>query len=305
MKFDRAETIDVMNMKKAFENKKDYQEYLKTKEIDAEKNAIREYKDKIESRKIMYSNFKENAKVAILQIALATLCEMSIKNITDQEMDACNGLIESYIKDVGYYNIVRKMGNSRNLLLRELAEDIKETVKDSISGADENDESTYTINKDTVDKFVDQIEKNDDVNDVTNIIRLRVSNAEEDFVNRNDQDSENIKTILKDTAERVQDAKDTNDNDYSDAVEESAMREAKNKIYAIQHEAYRPPFDRIVRAIAKSSLKSSNELVTENRIDMDATVAVARSVYTVLEMLSITSLENVDEAYINETINSL
>lgn len=298
-------SLDLTALKKQYENKKSFEEYIKTKEIDMEKEKIADLKHNAKVKIMKYNDFKEDVKFEVLHKALTRLCENSLRNPTDEQINACSNLIESYIKDNGMYNVLRRMSNSRNLLLRELAEDIKNTSEELIDTAQE-DEEGYTINKETIDDFIKEIDNNDDINDVTNIIRLRVSNAEEDFVNKNEQDNENIKTILKDTAERVKNAKDDNDNDYAEEIEESEMRIASKEIYKIQHENRNSVFDRIVKTIAKNSLLTSNEAVTDgNKINVEAVVDIAKSVYTVLEMFSATLLEKVDDEYINDTINSL
>ena len=176
-------------------------------------------------------------------------------------------------------------------------------------GANAEDINSQTIDPKAIDDFWDEIDKNNDIEDITNTIRLRVSTAEEDFVNRNQADKEDIKTILKDTAERVQNAKSTNDNDYSDAVEESEMRIAKDKIYQIQHEGYHNIFDRMVRNISESVIKNEEikkEFTLENgRLDMNKIVESARCMYTLLEMVSTLKIENVDSQYIEDALKSI
>lgn len=295
-------SLDLSNLKKAYENKKSFEEFIKTKEMDIEKEKIENLKHDVSVKVMKYTDFKEDVKFEVIHKALTRLCENSLRNPTQEQVTVCSNIIESYIKDNGMYNILRKMKNSRNLLLRELAEDIKSTSDELINTAEEDSEG-YTINKDTIDEFIKEIDKNEDIDDVTNIIRLRVSNAEEEFVNKNDQDNENIKTILKDTAERVKNAKDDNDNDYAEEIEESEMRIASREIYKIQHENRNSVFDRLVKAVAKKNLLSTNE--ANNHIDVEATVNTAKSIYTVLEMFSATTLETIDDEYINDTINSL
>lgn len=295
-------SLDLTELKKQYENKKSFEEYIKTKEIDMEKQKIADLKHNAKVKIMKYNDFKEDVKFEVLHKALTRLCENSLRNPTPEQVTVCSNIIESYIKDNGMYNVLRKMKNSRNLLLRELAENIKSTGDELINTAEEDSEG-YTINKDTIDEFIKEIDKNDDIDDVTNIIRLRVSNAEEGFVNKNDQDNENIKTILKDTAERVKNAKDDNDNNYAEEIEESEMRIASREIYKIQHENRNSVFDRLVKAVAKKNLLSTNE--ANNHIDVEATVNVAKSIYTVLEMFSATTLETIDDEYINDTINSL
>ena len=302
----RELSIDLQNIKKAFDDKKSAEEAIKSREINIEKEKIAGLKNAASVKIIKYNDFKEDVRFKVLHKGLTRLCENSIRNITPEQVAVCSNIIESYIQENGLYNILRKMKNSRNLFLKELAEEIKDTSEELITNASQDENEDYTINKDTVDKFIKEIDDSEDANDVTNVIRLRVSNAEEDFVNKNERDEENIKTILKDTADRVKNAKEDNDNDYSSAVEESEMRFASKQIYKIQHESRNSAFDRIARAVAKSSLLSAQESSTENnRLNMESVMNVTKAIYTVLEMLSATTLEKVDDEYINDTIKSL
>lgn len=302
----RELSIDLQNIKKAFDDKKNAEEAIKSREINIEKEKIAGLKNAASVKIIKYNDFKENVRFKVLHKGLTRLCENSIRNITPEQVAVCSNIIESYIQENGLYNVLRKMKNSRNLFLKELAEEIKDTSEELITNASQDENEDYTINKDTVDKFIKEIDDSEDANDVTNVIRLRVSNAEEDFVNKNERDEENIKTILKDTADRVKNAKEDNDNDYSSAVEESEMRFASQQIYKIQHESRNSAFDRIARAVAKNSLLTAQESSTENnRLNMESVMNVTKAIYTVLEMFSATTLENIDDEYINDTIKSL
>ena len=137
---------------------------------------------------------------------------------------------------------------------------------------------------------------------------MRVSNAEENFINRNQQDKENVKTVLKQTADRVQMAKDTNDNDYAESVEESETRIAKDKIYKIQHEGYRSVFDRMVRNLSEAAVKNKDakgSLIDENgKLNMDSIIESARCMYSLLETIGTIQLEKVDNKYIEDTLKS-
>ena len=198
---------------------------------------------------------------------------------------------------------------SESGLLVSIYEAEEEAFDNITDGANAEDVTSQTIDPKAIDDFWNQIDKNNDIDDVTNMIRLRVSNAEEEFVNKNQADKEDVKTILKDTAERVQAAKATNDNDYSEAVEESETRLAKNKIYSIQHEGYRNVFDRMVRNISESVIKNEaikEEFTLDNgRLDMDRIVESARCMYTLLEMVSTLQIEKVDTEYIESALKSI
>lgn len=278
-----------------------------------ESNRIRE---EIENAKLThqamfehYHQYKDDVKKTLLTEALIRIYEGSIYHINDREKVICEALLSNYINETGTSALLRKMKFSESGILIDIQEKVNEYYQKITEKADPQDLSTQTINPEDVESFWKDIDKTNDVDDITNLIRLRVSDAEEQFVNKNHEDKEDVKTVLKDTSERVALAKKSNDNDYSEAVEESETRLAKQKIYSIQHEGYRSVFDRMVHTIAESAVKNPEarkNFVQENgRLDMDSIVESARCMYTLLEMVSTLMIEKVDEQYITDTINSI
>lgn len=299
-------------LKEKKELKKTLAENARLQEIEDMNNAYEEhYKAKLlhEAKADRFYEYKNDVKKTLLTEALGRIYKDSIFHITDREAALCESLIGAYIENTGVDTILKNMRFSKSGLLVSIYEAEQEAFDKITDGANANDIDSQTIDPKAIDDFWNQIDKNNDLDDVTNMIRLRVSNAEEEFVNKNQSDKEDIKSILKDTAERVQSAKATNDNDYSDAVEESEMNIAKNKIYNIQHESYHNVFDRMVRNISESVIKNEaikEEFTTDNgRLDMDKIVESARCMYTLLEMVSTLQIEKVDSNYIEEALKSI
>ena len=256
-----------------------------------------------------FYKYKDDVKKALLSEALLGIYQNVFINSSIREEALTESLMNQYIEENGTTNILKRMKYSNNLILKNLYEAVTEKSDEITKDATADDPSTQIIDKDNIKDFWKEIDNSEDVEDATNIIRLRVANAEEDFVNRNQQDKANIDTILKDTASRIQTAKSGNDNEYAEDVEESETRLAKDKIYQIQHESHRNVFDRMVRSLSEVVLKNEDikkEFTLENgRLDMDRIVESVRCMYGLLEMVSTLGLENVDEKYIEDTIKSI
>lgn len=252
--------------------------------------------------------FKANVKKSLIKKMLMELCVGSIPNYTHREYSICENLIENYISEVGETALLKNMRFSENGFLRTCWSEINNHYK-TITEDATRDEDTQYIDSGSLDDFWKDVDNTEDVDDITNLIRMRVSNAEENFVNRNQQDKENVKTVLKQTADRVQMAKDTNDNDYAESVEESETRIAKDKIYKIQHEGYRSVFDRMVRNLSEAAVKNKDakgSLIDENgKLNMDSIVESARCMYSLLETIGTIQLEKVDNKYIEDTLKSI
>lgn len=252
--------------------------------------------------------FKANVKKSLIKKMLMELCVGSIPNYTHREYSICENLIENYISEVGETTLLKNMHFSENGFLRTCWSEINSHYK-TITEDATRDEDTQYIDSGSLDDFWKDVDNTEDVDDITNLIRMRVSNAEENFINRNQQDKENVKTVLKQTADRIQMAKDTNDNDYAESVEESETRIAKDKIYKIQHEGYRSVFDRMVRNLSEAAVKNKDakgSLIDENgKLNMDSIVESARCMYSLLETIGTIQLEKVDNKYIEDTLKSI
>lgn len=284
----------------------------------ARQKSINEFNQHIveeENQKIAFNKsvdklfeFKANVKKSLIKKMLMELCVGSIPNYTHREYSICENLIENYISEVGETALLKNMRFSENGFLRTCWSEINSHYK-TITEDATRDEDTQYIDSGSLDDFWKDVDNTEDVDDITNLIRMRVSNAEENFVNRNQQDKENVKTVLKQTADRVQMAKDTNDNDYAESVEESETRIAKDKIYKIQHEGYRSVFDRMVRNLSEAAVKNKDakgSLIDENgNLNMDSIVESARCMYSLLETIGTIQLEKVDNKYIEDTLKSI
>ena len=298
------------------------------KELRAEREALRENaakmdRDAINQRIIDRDNivaaheaavdkfyaYKDDVKKTLLKEALMHIYEGSFHNISAREHALCEALLEQYVNDTGVTVLMKNMKFSESYLLRKIYESVEEYSKDITADASVDNPDSQTIDPVKVDDFWKDIDKSEDIEDITNLIRMRVSNAEEDFVNKNQEDKQDVKTVLKQTAARVQAAKGSNDNDYSEAVEESETRLAKDRIYQIQHESYHNVFDRMVRNLSEVALtneEAKNEFLAENgHLDVEKIVESARCMYTLLEMVGTIQLENVDQQYIEDTLKSI
>ena len=306
VKEDREYLNDIKNKRDALKEK------VQKEAFDAYNSAIIEREDlkaAHEAKLNAFYEYKDNVKSLLVSRALYGIYEKSLVNPNPRESKIGKVLIDNYVNEIGASKLLRNMKFSESALLLEIKDAVEDFYDRITDDATAEDVSTQTIKPEDIEDFWKQIDKSEDIQDITDLIRLRVSGAEEDFVNKNQEDKENVKTILKQTADRVKNAEETNDNDYAEAVEESETRIAKDKIYKIQHEGHRSVFDRMVRNISESVIKNEDakkEFMLKNgRLDMDKIVESARCMYALLEIVSSLNIEKVDEAYIEQTLKSI
>lgn len=302
---------------------RDYLNSLRAERRAIRENAIKQEKKDYNNRIIdredirakheaaldRFYSYKDNVKKALLKKALIEIYTGSFNSISRREYNACENLLEQYIGEVGTTKLLKNMGKSDSSILRTIKEKTDEYSASITADATADDPASQTIKKEDINSFWKEIDRQEDISDITNLIRLRVSNAEEDFINKNLQDKENINDILKKTASRIQMAKGNMDNDYSETVEESETRIAKDMIYKIQHEGHRNVFGKMVHNLSSAAMKnqSAKEVFTNEsgRLDVDHIVEAVRCMYTLLEMVGTIQLEKVDNEYIESTLRSI
>lgn len=158
--------------------------------------------------------FKERARNAMMTEALSRICIRSIKNPTALQESSCRAMVGNYVKERGGAD--EMMGNfcARSSFLESLATLIDRHVDALAEEVDPKDPDSMVITKQNMDDFFEDLDNTENVEDITNTIRIRVANAEEDFVNKVAMDKENLKTIISDTSERIKDARPGMDNEF-------------------------------------------------------------------------------------------
>ncbi len=256
-----------------------------------------------------FYQYKNDVKKTLLTEVLGNIYKKSITNINLKESNICDSLLGNYIEENTVDKLLKNMRLSESGLLRNIYEEVENASKEITKDATYKDPDSQTIDKEKVEDFWRAIDKSNNINDITDIIRMRVSDAEENFILKNQQDKAEVKKILKNTADSISAAKMTGDDEYANAVEESDTRLAKDRIYKVQHEGHRSVFDRMVRNLSEAIIKNDKmrELYTESngRLNMDAIVENVRCMYTLLEMVGSLGIEKVDAQYIEDTLASI
>ena len=256
-----------------------------------------------------FYQYKNDVKKTLLTEALGNIYKKCITKISAREANICDALLGNYIEEATVEKLLKNMKLSESGLLMTIQEEVDKTSKEITKDATYDKPDSQTIPSQDIEDFWKRVDDSANIDDLTDIIRTRVSDAEEAFVLKNQEDKANVKKILKDTAENINAAKMTGDDEYAEAVEESDTRLAKQNIYKIQHESHRSVFDRMVRNLSEAVLKNEDmrkDYVLENgRLNVDRVVETARCMYGLLEMVSALGIEKVDGQYIEDTLKSI
>lgn len=175
----------------------------------------------------------------------------------------------------------------------------KETKEKSIDGTPESN-----------GKVFDELEKEEDVRKAVNLIRKRVSDAEETFIKRNAEDKKQINDLLNKISDNIKTVEDIDDKEDSKSkVAEESANIARQKINEITEHRPLSVFEKLTRNLSKNIVRNTvtkEMYMTESgKLDMPAVYESARVMYGFLETLNTLQLEKVDKKYIKETLDSM
>lgn len=238
-----------------------------------------------------------------LMTSLITECFMSIFNKSidyseDQyDPNVAKSFIYNYIKNESNTTILSRMKSS-SIVLSEMAflvEGVYESCKTKKCEDEEEDsikhdeivEKKYKIEPETKDKFFEDLDNIIDLDDVTQSIQLRVSNAMSEFINHNSDKKRQIDDTIENIKEKI-------NADTSEDVKEAYKMDANRRIDAINNSGYNNLFEKLVTNLSESTYRNDalKRLFCENgKINMDKVIQHVKSLYSVLEIFNTTGLE--------------
>ena len=274
--------------------------------------TLNETKKEINDREIQ--RIKENQRIAdessTLYRTLITECFMKIFNksmdYSEDQYDAniARAFIDDYIKNEGTKYILGKMKTASSVL-SEMAFYVEETCKgkcdeDDLEAIEVENERKFKIDPETKDEFFDKLDNTIDIDDVSQSIQLRVSNAMSEFINNNAQK----KAEIDDTINQI---KDKIEGDTSEEVKEAFQLQANRRIEQINNSGTVNLFEKMIENLANSVYTNpdANRRFCENgKINMDKVIQHVKTIYSVLEIFNTTRLETFNADKIQEIVES-
>lgn len=268
-----------------------------------------------ETKAMKRAKLKKKIKTELVESALNSIFDACFGNTdfdnTDQDDAFDSTIIANFVDDEDPDELLDRFSESTQLL-SALALSIREAVDDAMDDFDSTDDAepdTYVMDPELNDNIIDSIEGDEELEDIIDAIRYKVSRATEDFVQKNIVDKLNIKDIMYSTKEKldaIKNGDDTMDDDMdNEEISQEATMAAKR---AIKEVAKRPHsvFEQMVinmteKVISNDQLKEA--FTTEaGQLDMAKIVKRSTSYYTFLEMVETLRMKKVDEAYLKEAL---
>lgn len=279
-----------------------------------EEEAIDKYyhaKEDAKKVRAAYLEFKSMVKDTCLQYAIEGMMETAIAkaSLSERDQNMLHGLVNNYIKEAGGAGNILIASSGKTIVLDTIKEEVKETSEEIIAKADPSDTNTFVIDKKDLEVMMDKLNKNDDFEDVKTAIAVRVVGAEDSFITNCEaekQKMEEIMTQAEDKAKEV-DADPNMDDDVKEEIKQEAANAAKHKIFMMNESPKKAVYDEMVRRLSRSAIKDQRgAFLQENgHIDTERVYTTVKTMYTLIEALNTSKLENVDEVFIESVMKEI
>ena len=235
---------------------------------------------------------------ALCHIVNTALGEDAVKLLT-------NNLVYQFVKENEGADMIMARNVAKTYTLENLFNMIDDTCDAMLEKAKEKGKPE--IEKQDLVSFLDSLDNDGDIENMTQAIALRITTGEEEFINNNISDKMTIKGIVDDTTNRINAAKQDGaiDQQVADDIAQEAARESRAKINAIHTDKPRSVFDTMVRKMSENVMKNKSlreSYSNRDNLDMDKIVNTARTMYGFLETVNSLQLVRVTESYIKEML---
>ena len=200
--------------------------------------------------------------------------------------------------------------------------DIDNSVVDDIEEpSDDDDDEDITIDGDNDSddveddksngKVFDELEKEEDVQKAIELIRSRVADAEQKFIQNNAEDKKKIDDLLNKISNNVKKVEDmeSSGDDTQAKIAEEAVRMDKRRIDVVRERRPLTVFECMARKFSESVIKDNDAKVKfldeSGSLDTAFIVESAKVMYGFLETVNTLRLDKVDSNYIANILNNM
>lgn len=272
------------------------------------------------------AEFLQNVKESFVTECIMKLFTESVAApMTSNDKIIARNLVTRFVKDNGAGDLIVSFA-TKNLLLSEMSRIsqkyydrvVRETLelpRDGIIGAgllppDKDDTrpsgtkpwevKDWKLDQTIADDFYDEL-KDIDCTDASKMIKDRVADAVEQFIDSNAIAKMEYEDIINQAQEKISLTKD-------EAVAEEYSNMAKAKINEMKRMRPKNIFNIMVESLTRKSItddRYKDRYVHESTVDMESIVDDTRLIYTMLEMVNTTRMVNVDADFLTSYLETL
>ena len=277
----------------------------KRKENDtvARYEALKESAELKRQNNAKFIQLRKDAKDMLMTEALSHIVNTALGE--DAVKQLTNNLVYQFVRENEGADMIMARNVAKTYTLENLFNKIDDTCDAMLEKAKEKGKPE--IEKQDLVSFLDSLDNDGDIENMTQAIALRITTGEEEFINNNISDKMTIKGIVDDTTNRINAAKQDGaiDQQVADDIAQEAARESRAKINAIHTDKPRSVFDTMVRKMSENVMKNKSlreSYSNGDNLDMNKIVNTARTMYGFLETVNSLQLVRVTESYIKEML---
>lgn len=279
-------------------------EEIDLSEIQESIEAREEARKEALARQQSFGTYCKNIKKSLLSETMISLYEQSLPK--DMRMNNSNkaigtALINTFIEKEGVDSILIN-NKYKSLFLSEMNRLVNTYHKLIVESIDKED--PYFSFKDSYkDDFFEEI-KGQDFDEISDMIRMRVSDAMEDFVQSNINNKYDIDEVINHTKQKIDNA----GYGTSEELKQEYANMGKRRINEIKNRKI-GIMESLIQNISKSTVASDalkeSYINEEGKLNMDKIVESATAIYTFLEMMNTAKFIDIDEYYIKDFLGNL
>lgn len=289
------------------------QQNAEKEKIMAEQNAYQDLRERREKLAEVYGEFKMFVEDTIFAYVLEGLMEKAIDESSMDEIDLHihHNLVKQYIKENGGAMGILNKVKGKTILLDTIREEVEEEVEKIVDKCDKDDPTTFVIDKEDIQKVMDKLNDEDNFQNVKDAIAIRVSSAEDAFLNDNRAEKEKMQEIIQKAQDKIDavNADDSMDDETKKAIAQEATMLSKREMNRIRSASRRSIYDSMIHKFSESCLTKEGlrkKYVDENgKLDVDRVNKTVKSMYSLMECVGTCKIEKIDDKYIDDVLASL
>lgn len=302
---EEAERIAIQEKaaKKKVEKKKDDDHYSFIEKL---RGNLHSSSKKVKAHE-SYIELKSQVTETVLESCLSSIVQKCLpKVIVEDNKQFISSIVSGFVQKENAYTILDNM-NGKTLLLSELATLIKEAVDEELEPVNPDEDIEAMPIDNTPEKdLISKIEGDEEINDIADIIKSKVSRATEEFMANNVINQTDIKDTLADTRLRM-DKVNTGDDAVDEEIRQEAYIKAHRQVEKIRNGRPRGVFEQLVINMTEAVMKNdkTREAYTiqeSGRLNVGGIVDKCKCIYTLMETVNTLKIKKLNEKDIIDSI---
>lgn len=254
------------------------------------------------------SNLRRSVKSELLEAALDTIFDKCFANTnynnTEEDNNFNSAIVANFVDGEGVDDLLESY-STKTEFLSDLAKAVNEAADEAMEGVDPDNVDNAAIDSEPKEDLVTYIKGDENIDDISDVIRSNVSRATEDFVQKNINDKYDIKDIMTNTKEKI-DAVKTDDEEVDEEIKQEHTMMAKKAIKALNkrpHSIFEQMVINMTEAVLSNDELRKSFTTEAGKLNMNKIIKRTTSYYTFLEMANTLKLTDVNEEYIREAVS--